>query len=257
MERVQDADVQAGFPRRPDCRGVEHLRAVGRKRECRFVADLRDGACALDVLGVGGHDARHVGPYLEIVRTERRGEQRRSLVRPAAPQCADVPAGVRPDEARHHEHFHLRVVADGLGNFLVCVRLIHGLVADADEIARVQPQGVDPVAAQLRRNYSGGEQLSEGQIVFGLRIHQVFVGLQHCLADVLALFSRKQSVDDRVVSVKQGFTCFLTVRRLHLGHRNQGVRASADGGAHEHHFSPGACAVHDVEHPRNRRGVGH
>ena len=63
------------------------------------VADLRDGARALHDAGVAGHDARDVGPDLDLLGLERRADDRGRVVGAAPAEGRGGAARCRGDEA--------------------------------------------------------------------------------------------------------------------------------------------------------------
>ena len=82
--------------------GVQHAGAevgeLGRLRE----RQLGDGARRGCDLGIGRQHAAHVGPDLDLARAERGPDQRRAVVRAAAPQRSRHPFRGRADVAAEH-----------------------------------------------------------------------------------------------------------------------------------------------------------
>ena len=163
--------------------------------------------------------------------------------------------GIRAYEPGHHEHLNLRMVGNGLRDTLVRSWFIHGLAADANQIARIEPQRVDSVAAKFCSYNAGGEQLSEGLIIFGVGLYQVLECVEHRLYEILALLSCKQAVYNSVVPVKYGLTRALALCRLHGRKGNQLVGTTADCRTHQGHLPPRARCIYYVEHPRYRSRV--
>ena len=99
LAAVQDLDRNALRDRRQDRARVQHLRAeVGQLRRL-FERQSRHDVRRLHDAGIGGHHPVHVGPDLNLAGVERRAQNRRRVIRSAAPERGGHAGRGRPDVA--------------------------------------------------------------------------------------------------------------------------------------------------------------
>ena len=103
------------------------------------VGDMRNGAGRRHHLRMGGHDARNIGPNLYPAGVDAHGEQRRGVVRAAAPEGGYLAVLVACNEARDNEQFRARMLLNGLLHAPIGLRAFHHAVPHADNLAGVQP----------------------------------------------------------------------------------------------------------------------
>ena len=243
IEGVQDVYLDSGFLRRFHCRRIEYLCAVFGHPPRRFVGDARDGVRLRQVLGVGGHYARHVGPDLQGFGSGTRGEQRRAVVRASPSQRGYASVPVSGNKSRSHEHAHRAPVLYCGGNVGVC-RL--QIVLD-DYFAGVQPLHLNAVAGQFARYDAGGEDFSEGfrdgrallyLVEYAAALFQGFIPLD----------SGEKPGDYLLVAFFK-FRYAVLVMDYAFSYPDEGVGAAADGGTHQDHAVFAGCVTHYVQYP--------
>ena len=178
-----------------------------------------DGAGGGNLLGVRRHDARDVGPDLERIGPEGGGVQRGAVVRAAAAQRADPSGGVAADKARRHDDCGIRG-GDGRPDPPVRLRqvVLH------DELAGIDPMGMDAFTFEFPGQDAGGKELAEGD--FLLRRGGFHLGEQahHLRGGLRLVDAREQAPHDGQVPVHQhGLALPVPVRA-----REQPVRTAAD-----------------------------
>ena len=101
LRRLGGVDVQrdAVLARRQDAARVQHLRAAGGDLLRLVVVQRAQQARGRGGARIGAEHARHVGPDLQALRAQLRGEVRRRGVRAAAPEQHRVAVLVAGDEA--------------------------------------------------------------------------------------------------------------------------------------------------------------
>ena len=127
----------------------------------RPVRDVRDGPGRRDHLGIGGHDARDIGPDLHPAGVDAHGEKRGRIVGAAPSQGGDPAVRFLADETRHDKKLHVRIRIHGLGYTGVGLRLIHGAVLHLHQFPGIQPLAGDAQGTELVRQDGRGKQFAE------------------------------------------------------------------------------------------------
>ena len=155
VERVLDVDGNVFQADGVDRGRIDHLGPEVAQLHGLAVAQLAYGVGRGYDARVGRHEAVHVGPYLQRLGIEGRGDDGRRIVGASAPQVGrDARLGVRGDKAARHGH--LVVPRKRLAHAAVAlVEIDHGLAAlppRAYDVARVIMAGtVDEGGADERR----------------------------------------------------------------------------------------------------------
>ena len=239
--------------------GIEHLGAVRCHVEGGFIADFRDGAGSRDDLGVGGHDAGHVRPYLQVHGLHRRCEKGRAVVGAAAAEGDDLAVGVAGDESRSHEYAYFGMRrdegADSLASGVKVHRAAYGAAAGSrdHEVAGVHPQRLVALAGELARKYAGGKQFAERFDHRGdaADLGEEFAALAYRLRPLVA---GEKPGDDGEVPVPECVDHVFGV--LGLADFYEGVGTTADCGADKQ--DPVLCSglLDYVEDAGHRGGAG-
>ena len=260
VEGVAYVDGDAPFLRGCDGGRIQHLGAVAGHFEGRFITDCRYAAGRGHDLGVGSHDAGHVGPYLQVGGVQGGGKERGAVVGAAAAEGGHGALAVLRYEAGGHEHLHVRsrfhgLTYGGVGLYFVH-RTAHGSASGSrgHEFAGIQPEGLYALAGKLPCDDIGGEHLPEG-LDYGrdaphVREHAAAFGDR-----IAPLLAGEQAVDYRNMSTFEAFDQMLGI--LGFSYLQQSVGAAADRGADENHFIFGRGLFDNVQHPGHCSGAGH
>ena len=225
-----------------------------RKAEGCFIADGRDSARRRHVLRVGGHNSRHIGPYLQSLRSEGCGIERRAVVRTPSAEGADMSVLVPGYEARRYEHIHLGMAFHHLLYVVIGQRLVHDPAFGAHQVSGVNPKGVEPVAVKLFRQNACRKQFSESLAVSSVGLIEFVKQPSQGLINGIPLFTGEKTRCNGFVFLQQGSPNPVLV--LSSGTESyQRVSASADCGADEYHLVFFHCLIDDVKHPRDSRCV--
>ena len=208
------------------------------------VGDVPDGPGGRDNLGIGGHNARDVGPDLHQAGTDAHGQQRCGVVRAATAEGADPALRIRGDEARHDEQRGMSV--HDLPHVPVRDFLVDMAVGHTDDLPGIQPLAADAQGGELCEDDLRREQLPV--TLDGIQAGRAELAQQENPAHGVAQFPeqavyhrrnllledrRKQFPDDGMMPVlqflQQGQAAFVTVRRP-AADFDQGVGTAADGG---------------------------
>ncbi len=163
LERVEAPHRDTLTDRRPDGGRMEHLPAVVRElaglveREC--LERFRAGGEAR----IGGHDAIHVAPDLDLLGVDRGAEGRGGVVRAVPAQRRDAPALRLADVASHDRE--LRQLQDvlldlgvGLGQGLRAAEVVR---REKAQVERVVLLGRDTELREVGRDDAGREPFAE------------------------------------------------------------------------------------------------
>ena len=162
---IEHQDGNVLLDRRQNSGRMQHLGAKVSQLGGLLKADDLDAQGVGADAGIGGHDAVHVGPYLDGLGGERAAEQGAGEIGAAAAQGGGDAGLVRGDEAAHHRHLaqdgerEQRVLGALFNDCVLGSGLLKLRVGD-DDLARVHVGGVDAPFAEGRGDHAAGEALA-------------------------------------------------------------------------------------------------
>ena len=107
---------------------MEHLRSEVREFLRFLEADRRHDTSVRHLARIGGQDAGHIGPDLDLVGVERGSEQRGAVIGPATSKRGGGAVRGEPDETAHHHRQPLieQRAHDPLGRFAGAIAIGSG-----------------------------------------------------------------------------------------------------------------------------------
>ena len=125
-----------------------------------------------------------------------------------------------------------------------------GLIVAYYQFARIQPYGSVAFFAQFGFQDGGGKDFAEGYFFRFRGLAQQAEQQVHPLLHQLPLETRKEAFHD------------IPVPPLHFPDAGfigleQGIRAAADGAAHQHHLAPGRLLFHNIQYAGHIGGRCH
>ena len=216
-------------------RSVEHLGSVLGQFERGSVGDVRDGMRRGHDLGIGRHDARHVGPDLQIPGASADRIEGCAVVGASASESGDMTVLVRSDEARCHEQSHVRLRNHREGHGGISRAFIHLSSAGLHQLSGIQPLRACPLARELPFYDDGRQNLAERLDTVAFIAFYFLENAHDQPLRVRPLASGEEPPGYPEMPLAQFRRQFLTVLRSGFAYGEQRVGTSAYGGAHQNH----------------------